>query len=114
MSRCCRACADRRARIKGRCRACRFFAACGGSLRVRADVTAGDPWAPDPACYLTDEEIETQSAICDVVIHDAASDNRQSAQRATDLGISPGDGGGGRAGPANARTLLLGTPSMGR
>ena len=48
---------DRRGRIKGRCRECRFFDACGGSLRVRADVAAGDPWAPDPACYLTDDEI---------------------------------------------------------
>ncbi len=48
---------NRRARIKGRCRLCRFFDACGGSLRVRADLYFGDPWAPDPACYLTDEEI---------------------------------------------------------
>ncbi len=48
---------DRRSRIKGRCRQCRFFDACGGSLRVRADASSGDPWAPDPACYLTDEEI---------------------------------------------------------
>ncbi len=48
---------DRRARIKGRCRLCRFFDACGGSLRVRADAYFGDPWAPDPACYLADEEI---------------------------------------------------------
>ena len=36
---------------------CRYFDACGGSLRVRADLTCGDPWAPDPGCYLTDEEI---------------------------------------------------------
>ena len=43
--------------IKGRCRLCKFFDACGGSLRVRADLHFGDPWAPDPACYLTDEEI---------------------------------------------------------
>jgi len=48
---------DRRSRIKGRCRLCRFFDACGGSLRVRADACFGDPWAPDPACYLTDDEI---------------------------------------------------------
>jgi radical SAM protein with 4Fe4S-binding SPASM domain len=48
---------DRRAMIKGRCKLCRFFDACGGSLRVRADACLGDPWAPDPACYLTDEEI---------------------------------------------------------
>jgi hypothetical protein len=24
---------------------------------VRADLHFGDPWAPEPACYLTDEEI---------------------------------------------------------
>jgi radical SAM protein with 4Fe4S-binding SPASM domain len=48
---------DRRSRIKGRCRRCRLFDACGGSLRVRADASCGDPWAPDPACYLTDGEI---------------------------------------------------------
>jgi radical SAM protein with 4Fe4S-binding SPASM domain len=47
----------RRAHIKGRCRLCKFFDACGGSLRVRADLHFGDPWAPDPACYLTDKEI---------------------------------------------------------
>jgi type III restriction enzyme len=27
------------------------------SLRVRADLHYNDAWAPDPACYLTDEEI---------------------------------------------------------
>ena len=48
---------NRRSYIKGRCRLCKFFAACGGSLRVRADLHFGDPWAPDPACYLTNEEI---------------------------------------------------------
>jgi len=48
---------NRRGYIKGRCRLCRFFDGCGGSLRVRADLYYGDPWAPDPACYLTDEEI---------------------------------------------------------
>jgi radical SAM protein with 4Fe4S-binding SPASM domain len=48
---------NRRTYIKGRCRLCKFFDACGGSLRVRADLHFGDPWAPEPACYLTDEEI---------------------------------------------------------
>jgi len=48
---------NRREYVKGRCRLCKFFEACGGSLRVRADLHYGDPWAPDPACYLTDEEI---------------------------------------------------------
>jgi len=48
---------DRRSRITGRCRACKFFSVCGGALRVRAHLAHGDPWAPDPACYLTDAEI---------------------------------------------------------
>ena len=48
---------NRRNFVKGRCRLCKFFDACGGSLRVRADLHFGDPWAPEPACYLSDEEI---------------------------------------------------------
>ncbi len=48
---------NRRDTVKGRCRLCKFFDACGGSLRVRADLYYNDPWAPEPACYLTDEEI---------------------------------------------------------
>lgn len=43
--------------LKGRCGSCRWKALCGGSFRVRALQATGDPWAPDPACYLTDEEI---------------------------------------------------------
>lgn len=43
--------------IKGRCGACQHFAICGGNTRVRALQLTGDPWAEDPACYLTDQEI---------------------------------------------------------
>lgn len=43
--------------IKGRCRVCKFRDLCTGAMRVRAYRTYDDPWAPDPACYLTDEEI---------------------------------------------------------
>lgn len=43
--------------LKGRCGACRFKDICGGSFRVRAAQVYGDPWASDPACYLTNEEI---------------------------------------------------------
>lgn len=43
--------------LKGRCSRCRFKDICGGSFRVRAFQVYGDPWAEDPACYLTDEEI---------------------------------------------------------
>ncbi len=48
---------NRQANIKGRCRQCRYFNICGGSLRVRADLHFKDPWASDPACYLEDSEI---------------------------------------------------------
>jgi hypothetical protein len=30
---------------------------CTGAMRVRAMRTYDDPWAPDPQCYLSDEEI---------------------------------------------------------
>ena len=43
--------------LTGRCATCRFRTLCGGSLRGRAEIATGDPWAPDPGCYLTDEEI---------------------------------------------------------
>jgi heme d1 biosynthesis radical SAM protein NirJ len=48
--------------IKGRCGACRYFDVCGGNTRVRAHQLTGDPWAEDPACYLTDEEIGVEGA----------------------------------------------------
>jgi len=44
-------------RIGGRCGTCRHFDICGGNTRVRAMRLTGDPWAEDPSCYLTDEEI---------------------------------------------------------
>lgn len=44
-------------RLKGRCAGCRFLEICNGNLRVRAEQYHGDLLAPDPACYLTDEEI---------------------------------------------------------
>ena len=49
--------------LKGRCGECRWKNLCGGSLRVRADSLYGDPWAPDPACYLTDEEISLKNEV---------------------------------------------------
>ncbi len=42
--------------LKGRCGACRYKAYCGG-CRLRAEAMHGDQWAPDPACYLTEEEV---------------------------------------------------------
>jgi heme d1 biosynthesis protein len=44
-------------KLKGRCGVCSYFDICGGNTRVRAHQLTGDPWAEDPACYLTDEEI---------------------------------------------------------
>lgn len=43
--------------VKGRCHDCQWLGICGGGLRVRAESVTGDIWAPEPACYLTDEEI---------------------------------------------------------
>ena len=48
---------DKRPHLTGRCTRCRFLDACGGNFRVRAEAATGNLWAPDPACYLTDEEI---------------------------------------------------------
>ena len=43
--------------VKGRCAKCRWLDICAGNFRVRAEAVTGDVFAPDPACYLTDEEI---------------------------------------------------------
>ncbi|WP_193141314.1 heme d1 biosynthesis radical SAM protein NirJ [Meridianimarinicoccus sp. MJW13] len=43
--------------LKGRCGACAYQAVCGGNTRIRALQLTGDPWAEDPACYLSDAEI---------------------------------------------------------
>ncbi|MCX5671491.1 MAG: SPASM domain-containing protein, partial [Planctomycetota bacterium] len=48
---------DKRPHVTGRCKTCRWLDVCGGNFRVRAEAATGDLWAPDPACYLTDEEI---------------------------------------------------------
>ena len=48
---------DRKAHLKGRCRSCRYLGICNGNLRVRAERYFDDFLAPDPACYLTDDEI---------------------------------------------------------
>jgi radical SAM protein with 4Fe4S-binding SPASM domain len=48
--------------LKGRCGACAFQAVCGGNTRIRALQVTGDPWAEDPACYLTNAEIGADAA----------------------------------------------------
>ena len=49
-------------RLEGRCGACRHLDLCNGSSRVRAQQITGNPWAEDPACYLSDEEIGVSPA----------------------------------------------------
>jgi radical SAM protein with 4Fe4S-binding SPASM domain len=48
---------NRTGRLEGRCAGCRFLDVCGGGFRVRAVQVHGNLWAPDPACYLSEEEI---------------------------------------------------------
>ena len=43
--------------VGGRCKTCLHFDICGGNTRVRAEQITGDPWAEDPGCYLSDDEI---------------------------------------------------------
>lgn len=47
---------DRETRLRGRCRECRHRSICRGGSRVRALSTTGDPFAPDPKCYLSEDE----------------------------------------------------------
>ncbi len=49
---------EKKAHVTGRCARCRWLDVCGGNFRARAESVTGDIWAPDPACYLTDEEIK--------------------------------------------------------
>jgi Fe-coproporphyrin III synthase len=43
--------------VEGRCAECCYLDICGGNTRVRAHQLTGNPWAEDPACYLSDAEI---------------------------------------------------------
>jgi Fe-coproporphyrin III synthase len=43
--------------VQGRCARCAWLKVCNGNTRVRAQQTTGNPWAEDPGCYLSDEEI---------------------------------------------------------
>lgn len=43
--------------VKGKCARCRFLDTCRGGFRARAEAAFGDVWAEDPACYLTEDEI---------------------------------------------------------
>jgi 12,18-didecarboxysiroheme deacetylase len=48
---------EKKNHVKGRCADCRWLDICGGNSRARAEALTGDVWAPDPGCYLTDQEI---------------------------------------------------------
>ena len=48
---------DKKPHVTGRCTHCRWLDICAGNFRARSEAVTGDIWAPDPACYLTDEEI---------------------------------------------------------
>ena len=48
---------NKKAHVTGRCANCKWLNICGGNFRVRAEAVHDDVWAPDPACYLSDEEI---------------------------------------------------------
>lgn len=47
---------EKKKHVTGRCATCCWLDICAGNFRVRAEAL-GDLWMPDPACYLTDEEI---------------------------------------------------------
>ena len=49
---------NRKGRVKGKCSRCHFFDICNGNFRARAEAAFQDIWAEDPACYLTEEEIQ--------------------------------------------------------
>jgi radical SAM protein with 4Fe4S-binding SPASM domain len=44
--------------LAGRCSTCPALPICNGNLRVRAESYSDDVWAPDPACYLSDQELQ--------------------------------------------------------
>lgn len=54
---------NRIAYLEGKCRTCRFLNICGGGFRVRAVQVHNNPWAPDPSCYLSEQEISRELAV---------------------------------------------------
>lgn len=54
---------DKKEYVTGRCATCRWLDICAGNFRVRAEAVTGDLWAPDPACYLSDEEIRDPGGV---------------------------------------------------
>ena len=54
---------ERESHLSGRCADCSYKGICRGGSRLRALAVHGDIDAPDPQCYLTDEEIESPPPI---------------------------------------------------
>ncbi len=50
---------DKKKHVQGRCAGCLWLNVCAGNFRARAE-SEGELWGPDPACYLTDEEIKRE------------------------------------------------------
>jgi Fe-coproporphyrin III synthase len=48
---------NKAAYLKGKCSFCKYKSLCNGAMRVRAYRAYKDPWAPDPQCYLSLNEI---------------------------------------------------------
>ncbi|MGM0653454.1 MAG: putative heme d1 biosynthesis radical SAM protein NirJ1 [Bacillota bacterium] len=49
---------NRKPLLKGRCSTCSWQDCCNGNFRARAEAVSGDFWEADPACYLTENEIQ--------------------------------------------------------
>jgi len=54
---------DREGRLTGRCADCAYKEICRGGSRLRALSAHGDPFAPDPKCYLTEAERDGEEAL---------------------------------------------------
>ncbi len=83
-------------KIGGKCSRCRFFEICNGNLRVRAHSKYDDWRAEDPACYLTEEEIDINLPVPDMKVLDAVDDDAAAADAAL---AGEMVAGGGECGP---------------
>lgn len=54
---------NREEHLTGRCADCAYQDVCRGGSRLRALSAHGDPFAPDPKCYLTDAERDGREAM---------------------------------------------------
>lgn len=52
---------ERTEHLRGRCAHCQYREICRGASRLRALTATGDLFAPDPQCYLREEELTTSS-----------------------------------------------------